>query len=518
MDLSNSYKSDKIKYYMNVLVFIYTFLFLTRVSILNKNYQSYIHWSEALIALILLILFVIKWLKDTRENKIKWIKDNYWVLIYLVLGLITFAYNGFTYSIARTLFVEAVYLLILTTYICDSTFIKKYIFMMVIIFNLIFNILPFIANIIIGVTNYDINFIKFLDSVSYISSPKVLGYSCFYANPNAMGIMSAMCLIFAAVIYDKNRGIKYKILFAMYFIFTSFNLMVSECRSALLALIFAVFAYIFIRIFKIKAKYMVSFCLISLVVACIGIIGFAHFNYDTGLEEIGDSEKKLISLSSDRYVIWKSTYMAQKDAFFIGKGSIKHVVENRDEYVLKNFPNYYSYKLSKEEPELQEDMLKYGFHVFSDTVDRGNLLYNIYHLRYVINNYDKFFQQNVIENQDNSDLKSLIKENNTAKKHNNIINGLDTHNGYLSILFCSGFFGLIIFAVLMNKKILTSDILKDAKWCIPVVYILVVNAFESALIVDRYFVCIFLFLVLALKRDKTSNDYKELKDSVVIKE
>ena len=79
---------------------------------------------------------------------------------------------------------------------------------------------------------------------------------------------------------------------------------------------------------------------------------------------------------------------------------------------------------------------------------------------------------------------------------------LGPHNGYLAMLWCSGILGSIMFFAGLLKKIFNSRGLEaDSKYLI-LIFIFVINMFESMFIVNRYFVVLYLFLILAMDEDK----------------
>lgn len=78
---------------------------------------------------------------------------------------------------------------------------------------------------------------------------------------------------------------------------------------------------------------------------------------------------------------------------------------------------------------------------------------------------------------------------------------LGPHNGYLAMLWCSGILGSMLFFTSLLRKILNARGLEiDSRYMIPI-FVFVINMFESMFIVNRYFVVLYLFLILSMNED-----------------
>lgn len=78
---------------------------------------------------------------------------------------------------------------------------------------------------------------------------------------------------------------------------------------------------------------------------------------------------------------------------------------------------------------------------------------------------------------------------------------LGPHNGYYSMIWCTGFIGFILFAIILLQKIRRSRALNSGNWYLAIIFVLTINLFESAFIVNRFFLAIYMFLILAMNED-----------------
>lgn len=500
-------KSKRIAYVTNFLVGLYAMLFISNNTFLGKNFESPIHWLEAFVGLLLSILFLHKFTKFDKPTIKNWVKNNIFVILFLTIGLINIVIidSVYRYSILRSLFIEGIYLVIITPILCDSKFIKNVLFRLVIGFNLILNLLPFIINLILKIWGFNSVFIKAIIYISYINNPRANCYSFFYSNPNTMGIMTAFSMILVILLFQPTKK-WYKIcLYLLYFAFSIFNLVESDSRAALLSLVVSILGVLFIKFTKLRSSHVIVAGMITLAMICLGCIVYISFNTSTGMEKLNKKEMYIDRITSDRYVIWKGSYMAQRELLLFGEGSLKAVVEVRDKYLDKNYPEYYSYKTT-DEIEKEEGRPKYK--TFFDYVISGAFITDAFHNldRYsskknsLISTYEvRKLSQRLNEKNLNHEYKEA---KNTKKIFRKQIENLDTHNGYLSVLFCSGIIGFVFFLILLSKKIIDSKILLEPRWSIPVIYILFLNMFESTFVFDRYFLCTFLFIILSMDCEK----------------
>lgn len=78
---------------------------------------------------------------------------------------------------------------------------------------------------------------------------------------------------------------------------------------------------------------------------------------------------------------------------------------------------------------------------------------------------------------------------------------LGIHNGYLGILVNAGIICFVLFVIAMWRKIEQMEFCRDSNWYLIVVFVLVVNNFESLLIMNRFYTCFLMMIVLTMGKE-----------------
>lgn len=91
---------------------------------------------------------------------------------------------------------------------------------------------------------------------------------------------------------------------------------------------------------------------------------------------------------------------------------------------------------------------------------------------------------------------------------------LGPHNGYIAMIAAAGVLGLLLFVAIILQRIWCSKSLKKDSWCLLLVFIFVVNMFESLFIVNRFFTCFYMLLLLTIDfNDDGSTDAPSLEET-----
>ena len=73
---------------------------------------------------------------------------------------------------------------------------------------------------------------------------------------------------------------------------------------------------------------------------------------------------------------------------------------------------------------------------------------------------------------------------------------LGPHNGYISMISGAGWLGLMLFIAILIQRIRRSKNLEKGSWYLMLVFIFAINCFESLFILNRFFACFYMFLIL----------------------
>lgn len=434
-------KINKWQEKFNLFLGIYTVLFLAEKSLPGHFFEAWIGRFEILTGLVMLGMIVWKFAIIDSNSRKKWLKSSILVFIYLVVRCITFVKLGFDYSTARTVFFEFIYLLCLSEFTIDTKFFKSFIIKFTLIWTLIFNILNAIFYNWLNATGYGTRIEAFLYKYSYLQYSPYRSAGTMYVNPNTFGLLTGLCMIFAYVWYKESNHRLKKPIFIAYEIFAAYCLYISWCRSA----VFGIFAVVVIMLLnqlfkKFNHKKETMAILLLILIATGGLIGYINYNKSDNLYNFTYDEMDINAASSGRYFIWKSAMNSEKGNLVLGCGSLRNELEIRNDY-------------QKEE-------------------------YN---------------------------RKAAIRRANGEKKVGTYKKTeLGPHNGYLSMILCSGYVGAILFFLILIGRIGKSKALNNGVWYLAIIYFLIANIFESLFLMNRFFICLFMFIILALDEEETA--------------
>lgn len=82
---------------------------------------------------------------------------------------------------------------------------------------------------------------------------------------------------------------------------------------------------------------------------------------------------------------------------------------------------------------------------------------------------------------------------------------LGPHNGYIGMIWCTGVVGALLFFLALLQKIKRAKSLENGNWYLAVIFIFIVNLFETMFIISRFFLVLYLFLILAMDDDSETS-------------
>ncbi len=80
--------------------------------------------------------------------------------------------------------------------------------------------------------------------------------------------------------------------------------------------------------------------------------------------------------------------------------------------------------------------------------------------------------------------------------------GYGPHNGYISMISGAGWLGLLLFIAILIQHIGCSKNLEKGNWYLMLVFVFAINCFESLFILNRFFACFYMFLILETDWEK----------------
>ena len=73
---------------------------------------------------------------------------------------------------------------------------------------------------------------------------------------------------------------------------------------------------------------------------------------------------------------------------------------------------------------------------------------------------------------------------------------LGPHNGYIGMISATGWAGFGLFIAILLQRIKRAKHLEKGRWYLMLIFIFVINCFESLFVLNRFFTCFYMFLIL----------------------
>lgn len=321
--------NSKVKIVIEALLVIYILATLLSDTMLSLRFLGPLQKAAALSGIVLIIIFGLKVLAGGIEGIKSYCKGSIWIILYIIVRLASYLYNGRDYTIARQILFEMVYLLPLCALLIDKTFVKNVVVRVIVFTTLVINLMDFIAvKYLVSCAGKNIS-----NALTEIIINKTYnehwGVTVMYDNPNFMGMITGLAMILAIELF-RGRKTWYKIVLAvLYYAFGFYMVWLSGCRNAQLCLALVLVAIAVEKLIKvIDGKRMAAICLICITLCTGAIYGYVYMNEEN--YQLTEQEQRINSLSTSRYIIWKSAIYANNDKLAIGSGSI--TLEKKDRY------------------------------------------------------------------------------------------------------------------------------------------------------------------------------------------
>lgn len=84
---------------------------------------------------------------------------------------------------------------------------------------------------------------------------------------------------------------------------------------------------------------------------------------------------------------------------------------------------------------------------------------------------------------------------------------LGPHNGYIGMISGAGWLGFLVFIAILIQRIRRSKSLESGNWYLLLIFFFAINCFESLFILNRFFICFYMFLILESDWEKGDETY-----------
>lgn len=304
-------------------------LFISTNTVVNLWSSKRIETVQNILAILLLGIVAWYLLSSPKQRFKPWLKANFLVVAYFIVRLISLWQSGFDYSVIRSLIFESFFLIGICDFTVNSkskgrfyiTFFMWFEFIVTALCILIFIIMPHMDQ---TVQDLIASFTYYMDDQR----------AALFSNVNFAGAIAGIAIVISVIIYNKKvYNDKLVIAFGVYNLFC---LIFFGARSAEAGMIAVAFFFALKKcISKIDIKKLTITALIVIVLILIPLYGFIGYNESNAHMSYTVMEDKLNSASSERYLIWKESYITQQDDFMFGKGSINLDKQARWDLVTK---------------------------------------------------------------------------------------------------------------------------------------------------------------------------------------
>ena len=307
-------------------------LFISTNTVVNLWSSKRIETVQNILAILLLGIVAWYLLSSPKQRFKPWLKANFLVVAYFIVRFISLWQSGFDYSVIRSLIFESFFLIGICNFTVNSkskgrfyiTFFMWFEFIVTALCILIFIIMPHMDQ-----TSQNV-----ISSFTYYSEDS---RAALFSNVNFAGAIAGIAIVFVAIMYSKKLyNSKIIIVFGIYNLFC---LIFFGARSSEVGLVAVAFLFLLKKMMpKIESRKLTIIALLFMILTLIPLYMFIGYNVSKNPVSYTKIEDKVNSISSERYLIWKESYITQQDDLFFGKGSIK-----LDQQARKDFIETYEY-------------------------------------------------------------------------------------------------------------------------------------------------------------------------------
>ena len=315
---------------------VLTLTMVLNYTIVGLLYKNVMLASEAVFGGFLAIASVIEFFRLDRNGKSSWLKGQIVIILYFAVRIVCFLQTR-SFSTARSLFLEGIYLLAVTRLTVDRRTVTKVILPGFMAISFICNGLLLIAmdyfrQVREGRPHYE--GYRFLVEDTYYPKHGELGV--VYSNPNTMGIMTAFAIVLALVYIYRSRNWIIRGILCAFTVFSLYCMRFADCRSAEVGL--AVCLSIGLAVLLIKrldARKVAVAVFICCIIAVSGLAFYMNAMENTGVTDPAGYtaiERRINDLGTHRYTLWKSGLLSTEENILFGAGSMKQAMEVREAY------------------------------------------------------------------------------------------------------------------------------------------------------------------------------------------
>lgn len=335
----------------NILIISSMVIFTLNYTIVGILKSSIFSPLKNIVMLLIFVLFVYRFFSVSKAERKQWFTEKFlflpsvvWLLLFFVARCIVFCIEGFQYGIAREIFFEFVFLVAICRWTVGKNFrvdVLAYVFCLL---NLIMNLTNTYCHHVLALyfegNNVNESVLEFLKGLETYSDYGI-GYNpaILYVNPNSAGIMTALAILLSFLLIKNKKMLPVIVLYWMYSLYALYQY---GSRGSEVSFIVAIISIVLILGLKwITPKRIVAACLLCCCVLTVFIYAFIGYNLTDGSRELNETEAKINTVSTQRYVIWQDCFISHSDKWMFGTGSPTLEKDQRNEYLKDTYADVY---------------------------------------------------------------------------------------------------------------------------------------------------------------------------------
>ena len=415
-------------------------LFICTNTVINLWIDERIETIQNIIAIMVLMIVASYLLSAPRERLCPWIKSNILVIAYFIVRLISLWQCGFDYSVIRTICFEMFFLIGICGFTVDSRSGNRFYVKFFVWFEVIATALCVVIFLLMPHLGSGIQ-----DAIIKFSYYDKANTAAIFSNVNTAGIMAGFSIVLAVVLYRKDILSKKTVI--VFGIYNVCALVYFGSRAADVGVAAVGLFFIWLAIKK-------NFEPLLLVPIGFGIL-------------IGNINIKKFTIVALCIMVLTLVPIYGLIGHYESKASLSY--EPLEDKL--NLVSSTRYAIWKECFITQQDDLLFG---------KGSLK---------------------LEQQARKDLMKEYQSGSVDYRYFTTVE-LGPHNGYISMISGTGWLGLLLFIAILIQRIRRSKNLEKGNWYLMLIFIFAINCFESLFLLNRFFACFYMFLILEADWEK----------------
>ena len=315
-------------------------VFMMHYTMLKNYCDATISALKTYILLAIGVLFVINFIRSSKNEKLEWIKKKnigipslLIVVLFFLIRFITLAKCGFDNDVFREIVFEGIFLVAFSSFTITKNTDYKLVILVFVNICVILNVLNLISYKMAIDISYSGELYSSFGEILIQFDP-IVNKGVIYTNSNTGGVLSGLALLMSLLFIKKRNKKTYIYVITIWLINIS-SMYILFARSSFVAIIVSLLSIAaLILIKRMNPVMLVNICLVSCVLVAIGIFVFIQINLRDGIM-LSSNEDKINMVTSGRYQVWQDAAISHNGNYVLGMGSYENEIDERNAYLEK---------------------------------------------------------------------------------------------------------------------------------------------------------------------------------------